>query len=106
MNITRFLVTLLAPAAKAFEESSKDPASIQEKVLLSDIKRNKDTEYGRRYDFAAIRSTADYQSKVPVTDFETFRPLIERMKQKENGITTKDTVNRISQLLTMDTIVR
>ena len=39
------------------------------KTLLSD---NKDTEYGKKYGFADIRSAADYAANVPLTTYEDY----------------------------------
>lgn len=40
---------------------------------------NKDTEYGKKYDFANIHSVEDYQKKVPVVVYDDLAPYLERM---------------------------
>lgn len=57
------------------------------KKLLDD---NKDTEYGKRYDFANIRSYEDYQKNVPLTEYDDYASDIELMTEKgETGHITE-----------------
>ena len=86
----KIFTTLLEPKARAFEEATKDPIKAQESILLEILRRNKDTEYGKKYGFARIQSIADYQSSVPMCDCEVTRPYIERMKRGEQNILTAD----------------
>ena len=52
-------------------------------TLLSIVSRNVNTEIGRRWNFAAIQSVDDFRTNVPLTDYEVYRPYIQRMM--ENG---------------------
>ena len=76
--------------AKAFERATKDPIRSQRQILLEYIRRNKNTEYGIKYDFSKIRSIKEFQALVPVSDYEALRPYIERMAKGEANILTKD----------------
>lgn len=90
MNITSLVLKLIEPRLRAFERSTRDPVKTQEKVLFEYLRRNKDTEYGRKYGFAAIRSVKDYQRLVPLIDYEAIRPLVMRMAKGEQKILTRD----------------
>ncbi|MDD5428679.1 MAG: GH3 auxin-responsive promoter family protein [Candidatus Omnitrophica bacterium] len=90
MNFAKLAARLLAPKARAFEEATKNPAKAQEKLLLEYLDRNKDTEYGRLYNFASIRSVEDYRKKVPLSDCESMRPFTEKMKKGQPGVLTVD----------------
>ncbi len=59
MNITYLTLKTLTPKARAFEEATKNPVRYQEKVLLEYLARNKNTEYGLKYDFSHIKSIGD-----------------------------------------------
>jgi hypothetical protein len=48
-----------------------DPAAAQQQTLLRLVARAAQTRFGRDHDFAAIRSVADFQARVPVRPFET-----------------------------------
>ena len=65
------------------KESLKEHAN--EETLLKILKDNKDTEYGKKYDFANIHSFEEYKAKVPLSTYDDYRPYIDRMiKNKEN----------------------
>ncbi|MFA6142672.1 MAG: GH3 auxin-responsive promoter family protein [Candidatus Omnitrophota bacterium] len=92
MNLINFALNMLAPKAWVFEESTRDPRSAQKCVLFKYLARNKNTEYGRKYDFLNICSVKDYQAKVPMTDYEAIRPLIDRIAKGESNVITSDKV--------------
>ena len=60
---TRFLANGLwylssLPESLAFRLAWRNVADTQQKLLLRLLRRNKDTEFGRRYSFASIHSVA------------------------------------------------
>ena len=52
------------------------------KVLSNIILHNKDTEIGKKLNFQSIKTLEDYRNNVPLTDYEDYRPYIERMIEK------------------------
>ncbi len=90
MNIASLAIRAYALKAKVFERATKDPLKSQEKVLMKLVGRNKNTAYGRKHDFANIRSVADYQSRVPLNDYETLRPYIDCLMRGEGNVLTVD----------------
>lgn len=90
MNVTYFLLKLLAFKAKAFAEATRDPDTAQAKVLFEYLKRNKATEYGLKHGFAEIKSVAVYQAGVPLNDYKTLRPYIDRAADGEKNLLTVD----------------
>jgi len=89
-NLAYYATKLLAPKAKAFEEATTDPIKAQKKILFEILARNQKTEYSQKYNFSGIKSIAEYQEHVPLTDCEKLRPLIERMTKGEQQILTSD----------------
>jgi len=81
---------VMAAKARAFERATNDPIASQKKVLLEYLARNKDTEYGHKFNFSAIRSIADYQAAVPMCDSEDIFGYVERMKAGEANVLTSD----------------
>ncbi|MDR3063714.1 MAG: GH3 auxin-responsive promoter family protein [Methanobrevibacter sp.] len=55
-----------------FMEMTKDPIKHNEEFLLKLLEDNKDTVYGKKYDFANIKSIKEFQSKVPVTEYDDY----------------------------------
>lgn len=50
-----------------------DPAAVQQAELLKLVRAAAGTRFGRGHGFAHIRSVADFQSAVPVRDYDAFR---------------------------------
>lgn len=56
-------------------------------ILFDVLSRNKDTEIGKKWKFASISTVQDYRSNVPLTDYEDYRPYVDRMVEKgENNL--------------------
>ena len=62
----------------------------QEETLLSMLRKNKDTEYGKRYNFGGIKSREQYIIAHPLTDYSHYADYIERLASGEKNILTKD----------------
>ncbi|MFH1305103.1 MAG: GH3 auxin-responsive promoter family protein [Candidatus Omnitrophota bacterium] len=63
---------------------------LKKKVLLEFLKRNKNTEYGRKYGFSEIKTIAEFQRLVPLSNYEQLRPYVDRMTGGEKNILTSD----------------
>ena len=50
------------------KESKKEKAN--EETLLRILKDNKNTEYGKKYDFANIHSFEEYKKKAPLSTYD------------------------------------
>jgi len=91
MSIAGFFIGLsLARSAGRFEKATRNPKKIQEQKLLSIVANNKDTEYGRRYDFSTIRTIADFQRLVPVITYEDIKDDMTRLVAGEKNIFTAE----------------
>lgn len=60
--------------------------SVQESTLASLIRHSKDTEFGRKCGFAGIRDYEGFRRQVPVGDYDSFSPYIDRMRAGERGL--------------------
>jgi hypothetical protein len=56
--------------------------SVQRQVLFHKLRRNADSDFGRRWRLGKIRSLADFR-RLPITTFEDYRPFVERVKNGE-----------------------
>ena len=65
---------------------TKDPLKAQNTLLRKIIRRNKTSEYGRKYDFKNIRTVDDYRRMVPLTRYEDYAPYVERMMHGEKNL--------------------
>ena len=69
------------PIWHRFIELSKDPMKHNEEFLMQVIRDNKDTEYGKKYDFENIHTIEDFQKKVPITKYDDYAEYILRMTE-------------------------
>ena len=67
-----------APSFARFFRAAKDPRRAQESRLRRFLHANADTAYGKAYGYDRIRSVADFQSRVPVVDYDALSPWVDR----------------------------
>lgn len=72
--------------SKQFHQMLDDYKKVQEAKLKEYLKKNADTEFGKKHDFKNIQSYQEYAKAVPIIeDFSDIEPYIENMKEgKEN----------------------
>ncbi len=61
------------------ERTTKKPMPAQEKLLKRILKKSKGCELGKKYNFADIHSIEEFRSKVPLSTYEDYDPLVDRM---------------------------
>lgn len=64
----------------------KYPHEVQHELLFSLISRAQRTEYGKEYDFAAIKSYEQFKERVPVVAYEDLFPYIDRLMKGEQNL--------------------
>ncbi|MCS7237269.1 MAG: GH3 auxin-responsive promoter family protein [Thermoguttaceae bacterium] len=67
-------------AFRAFVNNARRGRWYQEQVLLRKVRRHASSEFGRAHGFAHIRTVSDFRKQVPITDYEYYRPWIEKLK--------------------------
>ena len=75
---------------RKLEYATKNVARSQEEFLLKQLRENADTEYGKLYNFADIKTAEDFIRTHPLTRYSHFKPYVERMMAGETMILTKD----------------
>jgi hypothetical protein len=91
-RLASFLIGLAARrSAKPFERAAADPAEAQRALLQRMMERNRDTEYGREYGFANVRSFEDYRKAVPLIDYNNISDRIDRVTRGEKNVLTAET---------------
>ncbi len=60
-------------------KSTKDPMKDQKKTLKRIIRKNKNCELGKKYDFKNIKTMDDYRKNVPLTTYADYEPLVDRI---------------------------
>lgn len=77
------------PAIK-FERATKKPTESQMETLLSIMRKNRGTEYGKRYGFDSIMTISDYQKQVPIVKYEDIRDYIDKIVEGKKNVLTAE----------------
>jgi len=64
---------------RRFTGAAARAREVQHETLLAKVARNADSDFGRDFGFATIRSAADFRARVPVLTYEDHRPYISRV---------------------------
>jgi GH3 auxin-responsive promoter len=58
----------------------------QERTLLAITRHARGTAFGSKLDFTGVRNYESYRVRVPIGDYDSFSPYIERMRQGERNL--------------------
>ena len=75
---------------RRLEADCADPRRAQEHFLRTLLKKHGNTAFGRDNGFAEIQTPEDYRSRVPIRDYEGFRPYIDRIGEGERTVLTTE----------------
>lgn len=64
----------------------KYPNDVQEELLMRLLQFAKSTEFGNQYDFSTINCYQEFAQKVPIQQYESMEPLIERCRKGEQNL--------------------
>jgi hypothetical protein len=87
-------MSIISPAFKgliklrqsAIDNFTHNPIDTQQQVFNQLVGSAQFTEYGKKYDFEHIDSITDFQKKVPINDYETLKPYIQRILEGNQNI--------------------
>ena len=92
--MANFALTVLGLAAQLakrdFVRKTQDIAEVQAEFLRSLLQAHQDTEFGREYGFAEIKTIEQFRQRVPVQPYSRFEPYIQRMADGEGNILTAE----------------
>ena len=71
---------------KSIAKYSQIPGETQEKLLMSILEKNKNTEYGKKIGFDKIHSIEDFQKIVPLTTYDDYADYVDRMIDGEDNL--------------------
>ncbi|HXB39091.1 MAG TPA: GH3 auxin-responsive promoter family protein, partial [Bacteroidia bacterium] len=64
----------------------KYPQDVQDECLRKLLKSAKETEFGVKYHFSSVNSYNDFKKQIPLQDYESLKPSIERVRRGEQNI--------------------
>lgn len=65
------------------------PEKMQQSVLKGIIKRNKNTEFGKKIGVGSVNTIEEFQSKIPFTTYDDYADYVERMINGEKNLMIK-----------------
>ncbi|GAB5552607.1 MAG: GH3 auxin-responsive promoter family protein [Saprospiraceae bacterium] len=82
---------------KIIQRYMHHPDVVQKEVLNGLLKSARYTEFGRKYDFRSIHNSSTYANRIPIQDYEAFKPYIQRMMHGEKDVLWDGRVNYFSK---------
>ena len=76
---------------------------VQRNVLLEKIRLCADSRFGRDHRLGSIRGVEDFRRQIPITDFETFRPYVDEVRNGNPGAIFSPSVRLLMFALTSGT---
>jgi hypothetical protein len=71
---------------RAWDSALARVRSSQEATLLELLRHNEGTDFGRGHGFSRVRDYDGFSRQVPVGDYDSFSPMIERMRTGERNL--------------------
>ena len=71
---------------RQLDQMIRQPQSTQRQVLTQLLEAAAHTEFGKKYDFRSIQDPRDFAARIPVQDYESLKPYIQRMMHGEKDI--------------------
>ncbi len=65
---------------------SDHPVAVQREVLQDLVTAAQYTEFGKKYEFSKLFSIKEFKKNVPIQDYESLKPYIQRMMEGEENI--------------------
>jgi len=65
---------------------NKYPHEVQSEVLKKLINTAKNTEWGKKYDYATISNAATFKQRVPISKYEDIKPYIDKLRNGQQNV--------------------
>ncbi|GMQ25656.1 GH3 auxin-responsive promoter family protein [Algoriphagus sp. oki45] len=89
--LNTFMTWLFKSRLGQIDYFKNNPHEVQKATFWELIEAGARTEFGRKYGFDKIKSYVDFSSQIPLFDYESFKPFIEKtMKGQQNVIWNTD----------------
>jgi len=64
----------------------KYPHDVQSELLRKLLNTARNTEWGKQYDYKSIQTPTQFQERIPLQDYESLKPCIDRLRKGEQNI--------------------
>ena len=79
---------------KRMESNALKAKEVNEKLLFNILEKNKDTEYGKKYNFDKIQTIEEYRKYVPICEYKDIEEYVERIynNNEQNVLTSREVI--------------
>ena len=84
--VNSFFTWIMKKRMHQIELFMKYPHEVQEEWLHNLVDTAKNTEWGKKYGYADIKSSDEFKNRVPIQTYDTLKPYIERMLAGERAV--------------------
>src|SRR5690606_14313010 len=84
-----FAKLFAARVSTKIQKWANNPIETQQKVFKDLIKQAKNTQFGKDHEFNNIKSHHDFVNRVPIRDYESLKPYVERVVAGEDDVLWK-----------------
>ncbi|MFM6953568.1 MAG: GH3 auxin-responsive promoter family protein [Sphingobacteriaceae bacterium] len=84
--VNSFFTWIMKKRIHQIELFMKYPHEVQDEWLHSLLDTAKNTEWGKRYGYADIKTADEFKNRVPIQTYDTLKPFIERMLAGEQSV--------------------
>lgn len=84
--INTFVSWLMKKRIHQIELFMKYPHEVQLEWFKKLLNFARNTEYGKKYDFKSIQTPKQFQDRIPLNDYDTIKPFIDRLRNCEQNI--------------------
>jgi hypothetical protein len=81
-----------APARWRLERAFRRPEHEQLEILWRTIRASSKTSFGREHSLESVRSLSEWRARVPLRDFDAYRPYVKRIEEGEPNVLTDQPV--------------
>ncbi|MGD0676117.1 MAG: GH3 auxin-responsive promoter family protein [Polyangiaceae bacterium] len=83
---------IAAVHVSAWDAALRRVRTVQESTLLALVRHAEQTQFGRAHQFTRVQDYASFVKSVPVGDYDSFAPLIDRMRRGERNVLVPERV--------------
>jgi len=94
--ITNLARLFLRYRVRAIGRYVKEGDAIQRKTLEMLVREARDTQWGREHNYASIKSYEDFSASVPLGNYASHKPYIEKMMEGTPDVLWKGLITRFA----------
>src|SRR5260370_41661108 len=81
-----------APARWRLERAFRRPEHEQLEILWRTVRASSKTSFGREHSLGSVRSLSEWRARVPLRDYDAYRPYVKRIEEVEPNMLTEPPV--------------